>query len=94
MNTHYRLKNKKRFMAFVMAMLLLVWGMLFVVNALAVEETPSSSFEVEVRPGDTLWSIASRYCDGQDIRIYIQTMKTLNHLVDSQIHAGQLLQLP
>jgi hypothetical protein len=48
-----------------------------------------------VRPGETLWSVASRIAPGQDPRAVISAIEDLNGITDDQsLQAGQLLLLP
>lgn len=47
-----------------------------------------------VSSGQTLWSISKEYCsNSKDIRNYIQDIKELNNMSDSQIYAGQTIKL-
>jgi LysM repeat protein len=48
---------------------------------------------VIVHRGDTLWSIAKTFASGSDPREVIFTIKSLNHLKDSSLVAGQKLKL-
>lgn len=49
----------------------------------------------EVRPGDTLWSIArANVTDRQDIRDYISEIRKLNGLKSTVLKEGQTLLLP
>ncbi|MFN7250737.1 MAG: LysM peptidoglycan-binding domain-containing protein [Anaerobacillus sp.] len=50
--------------------------------------------EVEVKNGDTLWSIASKYTDGVTVQSYITILKEQNNLRDHHIYAGQVLLVP
>lgn len=51
---------------------------------------------VEIRPGDTLWSIASAYLteEYRDIPEYVEELKRCNRLIRDEIHAGQKLIVP
>jgi nucleoid-associated protein YgaU len=49
---------------------------------------------VVVRPGDTLWSIASSVAAGQDVRNVIDRIQEVNGLRDSDLTPGQVLRLP
>lgn len=51
---------------------------------------------VEVRKGDTLWSIASRYITDEyrSINEYIYEIKTSNSLAEDNIHAGNFIIVP
>jgi Tfp pilus assembly protein FimV len=45
-----------------------------------------------VQTGDSLWAISADYCpDGVDRREWIDEIRALNDLPDSNIHAGQTL---
>ena len=48
---------------------------------------------IEIRPGDSLWSIAERYRSnsGMEIRQYISELKEINGLVSDSIEAGDSL---
>ena len=50
--------------------------------------------EIVVRPGQTLWSIASAAEPTADPRIVIQEIMTANALTSTDIAAGQLLWVP
>jgi hypothetical protein len=50
--------------------------------------------EVVVRPGQTLWSIASAAEPTADPRIVIQEIMTANALTSTDVAAGQLLWVP
>lgn len=48
----------------------------------------------EVRSGDTLWSIADKYCpDGMDKRDYIDDIAARNHLSGAVIRKGQVIEV-
>lgn len=46
---------------------------------------------ITVRPGDTLWSIATRVAPERDPRAEIAALRGLNHLVGVELRAGQVL---
>jgi LysM repeat protein len=46
---------------------------------------------VTVRPGDTLWSIASRIAPQRDPRLTVAALEQLNHLDTPAVQAGQVL---
>ena len=48
---------------------------------------------IEIRPGDSLWSIAERYRanSGMEVRQYISELKEINGLVSDSIEAGDSL---
>ena len=46
---------------------------------------PRSYSSVQIKPGDTLWSISGEYCgssDPQDIREYVRDLKEMNHILN------------
>ena len=69
-------------------------------DATAVAEqqyTPvvSAYTSYSVEPGDTLWAIAKLHAPASiDIREFIHDIKAMNHLESSNLHVGQLLQIP
>ncbi|MDQ0189325.1 LysM peptidoglycan-binding domain-containing protein [Alicyclobacillus cycloheptanicus] len=63
-------------------------------NGVASADSTSGSKYV-VAPGDTLWSIATKYDAGQDPRSVMDEIMTLNHLSPSgAIQPGEVLVLP
>jgi Tfp pilus assembly protein FimV len=50
--------------------------------------------EIVVRPGQTLWSIASAAEPGADPRIVVQQIMAANAMTGTTISAGQLLWVP
>lgn len=61
-----------------------------------LSEGQSSEYrQVVVQPGDTLWDLAREHGpEGADLRRTVYEIRTLNGLVDAQIHPGQHLLLP
>lgn len=51
--------------------------------------------QVIIQRGDTLWDIASTHKKGsENIRSYVDKLKTINHLTTSSLKEGQVLLLP
>ena len=47
---------------------------------------------IQIKTGDSLWSIASRYCsDPEQIPAYVKELRSMNHLETDEIHAGNYL---
>ena len=46
---------------------------------------------VTVRPGDTLWSIATRIAPNKDPRAEVAHLQQINHLADVDLATGQVL---
>jgi hypothetical protein len=90
-----RLTRRGRFVLF--ALLLLLTGLVAVLVAASTGEAAAPARpapSVVVQPGDTLWSIASRYAPGPDPFGTIERIRELNGLDGYTVHAGQRLQLP
>ena len=49
---------------------------------------------VVVRPGDSLWSIATAVAGTDDVRTVVDEIQQLNHLRGTQVQPGQVLRLP
>lgn len=51
---------------------------------------------IVIEPGDSLWEIASKYMTSEykNIEDYMFEVKTLNHLIDDEIMAGEYLTIP
>lgn len=95
----YVLKNKQRFMVFIMAAsfllcvtVLSIFSIFNGVNALDCQQSKLKT--VYVFKGDTLWSIAKQYNTKMDIREYIYEVKKLNNMETSELYAGQEIILP
>lgn len=50
--------------------------------------------KVQVRPGDSLWSLAEAYDPNADTRLVIQDILQLNSLPGDQVQPGQVLWVP
>ena len=80
-----------------LTLLLLLAGLVGVLVAASTGEAAPPAGPaptVVVRPGDTLWSIASRYAPGPDPFGTIEQIRQLNGLDGYTVHAGQTLVLP
>lgn len=51
---------------------------------------------IQIRPGDTLYSIACQYADGHyaSVYAYMKEVCLINHLTDDALHAGNYLVIP
>jgi len=94
MKKRYRLKNKRRFAAFIMFIVIITVFSGIIANAGATSNVKQEYKTVKVKNGDTLWEIALAHNNNKDIREYIYDMKKLNNLESNIIHAGQILLLP
>jgi LysM repeat protein len=50
--------------------------------------------KVEVRPGQSLWSLAESYDPGTDPRLVIQQIQQLNAMAGDQVQPGEVLWVP
>lgn len=60
-------------------------------------DTPSdrpSVQHVTVRPGETLWAVATRVAPGNDPRVTVQRLMDLNGLSSPALRAGESLIVP
>ena len=70
---------------------------IFLMNVLAKEPPKQEMISyytcIEIRPGDTLWSIAEIYTEGTDISVddYVRRLKQMNHIGEDTIHPGHYL---
>jgi LysM repeat protein len=55
---------------------------------------PTAAATVVVGPGDTVWSIAARHPDGEDIRTEVAQILSLNRLRSAIIQPGETLVVP
>lgn len=85
-----KIVNKKRFIAFVAIMILVIttiFNCYFAKSEISIED-------YVVSKGQTLWSIASEYQkEGQDIRDYIYELRKINNLNDCVIYPGQVIKI-
>ncbi|NLL67251.1 MAG: LysM peptidoglycan-binding domain-containing protein [Clostridiaceae bacterium] len=94
MKKRYRLKNKRRFAAFLVIFISISVFTGMIVSAGASSRVKDEHEIIKVKSGDSLWEIALANSDNKDIREYIYDIKELNHLDSDVIYAGQILMLP
>lgn len=75
---------------------LILLGAFMTSQAQAGESAPvsSSTVEVSVVAGETLWDLAVRYAPERDPRDVVGEMVELNGLHSSVVHAGQSISVP
>ena len=59
------------------------------IHATAQADAPMQ--RIEVKAGDTLWSIAERLAPGADPREMVYELRSINHLDSAQLQPGQIL---
>lgn len=82
-----------------LAVLLLVVAVVMTVfafgtQAFAGDDDPGTQTYVEVRAGESLWSVATRIAPEHDPRDAVADLKTANRLSDSVVRAGERLLIP
>lgn len=98
MRRKYRIINKRRFYLFLTSVFIII--AMIVLSLVSNNKVHSSYYEIEyvsieVKEGDTLWNIASKYLtDYSDIRKAIYDIKALNKLDSSYIYPGDIIKIP
>ena len=92
MKIKYTLKNKKRFFSIIFTLILVLFTTLFATKVYGYKEL--SYKQITVRNGDSLWAIALKYSNENDLRKYIYKIKKFNHLESSDIFVGTQLKIP
>lgn len=93
----YRIKSRLRFTIFIVVVLLItitaantVFGF-YNADGLSKQEY----IQIQVEPGDTLWSIADNYMpDDMDRRKSVHIISSANDINASDLYPGQILQIP
>jgi len=83
--------------AAVLALILILSLKLTTKDTVADEQpVPMTYVSVQVRAGDTIWSIAEEWQtdEWKDTRAYVEEIKTVNGLSGDTIHAGNYLVIP
>lgn len=60
----------------------------------ALTAGPEASVDVTVKPGDTLWSIATTAAPDRDPRAVIDEIRRLNQVTGDLVRAGEVLRVP
>ncbi len=93
MRKRYYLKNRQRFLIFLVVTSLVLIFVCSITSAVA-GNVKTDTLTLTVMPGDTLWDIAVKYSGDMEVREYIYHIKELNELNSALIYAGQRLYLP
>jgi uncharacterized membrane protein YvbJ len=100
--SHYRVSAYKRRMWMIGGLILVIVIMLSLfffsktVTAQGSRERVKLVTSVEIKKGDTLWSIASNYMSYEydDVKEYVEELKESNGLTTDTIHAGNYIIVP
>ncbi|OIJ09995.1 hypothetical protein BKP35_16070 [Anaerobacillus arseniciselenatis] len=79
--------------SFIILSFIFIFLMFMSVND-STKESYELLIEIEVKEGDTLWSIASNYADGLSTQAYLSLVKSHNGLDHDIIYPGQKLLVP
>lgn len=96
--TQRKYRNRRTACKWVMILMVAV-----VLTAVLVTIGSSNTFgsaeamEVEtvmVESGDSLWSIASQYAEGRDVREVVREIKAYNQMNNANLYPGMILEIP
>jgi len=88
---HFVMRNS---FSFALIALILLFAIIFV-NKLSIGNSENNYIEVTVKQGDTLWHLAEEYNYGRmDTSSFIDQLKKINELNESNIKAGEVLLIP
>lgn len=98
---NYYRQNKLRIWIFgiVLLVFLVICSILFFTKTVTAQREGNRTklvTSIEVKQGDTLWSIASRYITDEydDMNEYIEEIKSSNGMATDTIHAGNYIIVP
>lgn len=97
MTRRYRVANRFRFTVFVTIMIILITTVMnFSLGFNTADSlTYTEYMDLEVKSGDTLWSIAETYmADSGDIRLAVHELCQINEIAADQLYAGMTIQIP
>ncbi|WP_326909096.1 cell division suppressor protein YneA [Sedimentibacter sp. MB31-C6] len=92
----YKVNNMKKFKRFMFITILLIsilaFTFIMTLNAYS-KDIPQFDY-VNVKEGDTLWSIASLYTDNREIREIIYEISIVNDIHNASIYPGDIIKIP
>ncbi len=92
----YKVNNLKKIKRFIFISVLLI--SIFVFASMATLKAYSKDIPqfdyINVKAGDTLWSIASYYAGSKEIREVIFEISEANHISDASIYPGDIIKIP
>lgn len=88
-----KIVNRKKFIRSITILTFLLIG-LFNISIANADKKEAEIIDYTIAPGETLWSIAGEYTpSSKDIRETIYEIKKLNNMENSNIYAGQTIQI-
>lgn len=98
---NYYHENKKRVwtVGAVILFLLILFSVFFITKTVTAQRNVDKAklvTSIEIKKGDTLWSIASDFMSDEydDINDYVKEIKESNGLASDEIHAGNFIIVP
>lgn len=88
----YVLKNKTKFLSFLFITTFVTFMLIYTLSVSGHQEPQYQT--VVVHSGDTLWSIAEKYCNNTDIREYIYNIKKINNMDTSVLYENTAVLIP
>ena len=80
-----KIKNKFKFIRSTTILILIILG----IFCISISQNKKEYIDYTVGRGESLWSIAADYTDG-DIRDYIYEIKNINNMTTSNLQEGNL----
>lgn len=93
----YRIVNGIRFsFSIILLTVLIITGFSLITNSFTVDAIDKTEYvEVQVSPGDTVWTIAKTHrSEKQDIRELVYMINKVNNIENNIIYSGQVLKVP
>ncbi len=93
----HSIHRRNRFLITSAVIALLIISSLFMIKAKASHRTPDKQVtSVLIEEGDSLWSIAERYCnkDTESVKDVINEIREINGLTSDKINKGMYLIVP
>lgn len=92
----YKVTDLQKFKRFMFISILLISILVFASMATLKaysKDIPQFDY-IDVKEGDTLWSIASDYSDNKEIREVIFEISQTNHIQNASIYPGDIIKVP
>ncbi len=99
-NAYYQMNRKRLWMiGSLVLVVLVIFSVFFMTKTVTAQREGERSKQVvciEIKKGDTLWSIASQYMteEYEDMNEYIEEIMESNGLLTDEIHAGNYIIVP
>lgn len=93
---NYKIVNIKRFKIFLVISIFLISLIVFMLfSIITVYPENIENYEyIQIKSGDTLWNIASKYNNKVEIRKFTFIIMEKNNLKDCMIYPGDIIKIP